>query len=93
DLFKNNFDVCVHLAAGINVQESIDNPEKCFADNITGTFNVLEECRKTNAKFVFMSSALVYDTMKNKPISELHPTRAASPYMASKIAGENLAIS
>src|SRR3989339_512674 len=61
-LFANNFDVCIHLAASINVQESIDEPEKCFNNNVVGTFNVLEECRRSGTKMLFMSSALVYQS-------------------------------
>src|SRR3989338_3466872 len=43
DLFTRRFDICIHLAASINVQESINNPQRCFDDNVLGTFNVLEE--------------------------------------------------
>jgi len=45
-LFKNHFDICYHLAAAINTQDSIDDPEPIFNNNVRGTFNVLEECRK-----------------------------------------------
>ena len=90
-LFKNNFDVCIHLAASIIVQDSIDNPRKTFNNDVIGTFNVLEEAKKTNTKFVFMSTCMVYDTAStNGAISELHPTKAASPYAGAKLAGENL---
>lgn len=90
-LFKNNFDICIHFAASINVQESIDNPEKCFNNNIIGTFDVLEECRKHNTKFVFASSALVYQ--QGDKITEEHLLNFSCLYAVSKIAGENLAIS
>ena len=36
-LFENHFEICIHLAAAINVQESINNPQRYFSDNITGT--------------------------------------------------------
>ena len=45
-LFKNNFDICIHLAASIIVQNSIDNPKKTFDNDVIGTFNVLEEAKK-----------------------------------------------
>ncbi|MBA4319837.1 MAG: NAD-dependent dehydratase, partial [Flavobacterium sp.] len=61
-LFEKKFDICVHLAAAIDVQDSIDNPEKNFNDNCLGVFNILEQCRKHNTKMVFASSALVYRT-------------------------------
>lgn len=90
-LFKNKFDVCIHLAASIIVQDSIDNPRKTFNNDVIGTFNVLEEAKKTNTKFVFMSTCMVYDTASaDGAISELHPTKAASPYAGAKLAGENL---
>lgn len=91
---ENNFDICVHFAAAIDVQESIDNPEKCFNDNCLGTFNVLEQCRRHNTKMVFASSALVYKTSEpGKKITEEYPLFASCPYVASKIFGENIVMS
>lgn len=94
-LFNNNgFEICYHLGASINVQDSIDDPETTFNNDVIGTFNVLEECRKTNTKIVFMSTCMVYDRAKDeKGITELYPTKPASPYAGSKIAGENMVLS
>ena len=90
-LFENNFDVCIHFAAAIDVQDSIDNPENNFSDNCIGTFNVLEQCRKHNTKIIFISSALVYKTAESgQKITEEHPLLASCPYTANKINGENL---
>jgi len=90
-LFKEKFDVCIHLAAAINVQESIDNPRKNFDNNVTGTFNVLEECRKHKTRIVFMSSALVYATAAaDQIINEEHPLNPSCPYAATKIFGEKM---
>ncbi|MFH1074380.1 MAG: NAD-dependent epimerase/dehydratase family protein [Candidatus Firestonebacteria bacterium] len=90
-LFKNKFELCFHLAASINVQESIDNPGKCFEDNVTGTFNVLEECRKHKTKIVFVSSALVYTSAKRgELIMEAKLLNPSCPYVASKIFGEEM---
>lgn len=90
-LFENKFDICIHLAASIIVQDSIDNPKKTFENDVIGTFNVLEEARKNNTKFVFMSTCMVYDSASTeKAISERHPTKAASPYAGAKLAGENM---
>jgi len=90
-LFKNNFDICIHLAASIVVQDSIDHPRKTFENDVVGTFNVLEEAKMTNTKFVFMSTCMVYDTASGGgAISETHPTKAASPYAGAKLAGENM---
>lgn len=91
ELFANKFDVCVHLAASIIVQDSINHPKETFENDVVGTFNVLEEARRYNTKVVFMSTCMVYDTASVKEsISELHPTKAASPYAGAKLAGENM---
>ena len=90
-LFRNNFDICIHLAASIVVQDSIDHPRKTFENDVVGTFNVLEEAKRSNTKFVFMSTCMVYDTVSaGGAISETHPTKAASPYAGAKLAGENM---
>ena len=90
-LFKNNFDICIHLAASIIVQDSIDHPRQTFENDVIGTFNVLEEAKKNNTKFVFMSTCMVYDTASTGgAISETHSTKAASPYAGAKLAGENM---
>jgi UDP-glucose 4-epimerase len=86
-------DLCIHLAAQINVQESLDYPARSFTNNVVGTFRVLEECRKNDAKLVLVGTCLVYDVAVSKAISEEHPIKPASPYAASKVAAENLAIS
>ncbi|WP_418791012.1 dTDP-glucose 4,6-dehydratase [Phosphitispora sp. TUW77] len=94
DVFTNKYDICYHLAASINVQDSIDDPETTFANDVTGTFNVLEECRKHNTKMVFMSTCMVYDrAMIDTGIDETWRTKPASPYAGSKIAGENMVLS
>jgi nucleoside-diphosphate-sugar epimerase len=93
-LFQNQFDICYHMGASINVQDSIDEPRQTFDNDVIGTFNVLEMCRRDRVKMVFMSTCMVYD-MATEPagISELHPTKPASPYAGSKIAGENMVLS
>lgn len=93
-VFKNNFGICVHLAAAINVQQSIGDPQECFSNNVEGTFNVLEECRAHGTKMVFVSSALVYETaQQGEVITENHPLNASCPYTVSKIFGEQLTLS
>ncbi|WP_088187761.1 GDP-mannose 4,6-dehydratase [Desulfosporosinus sp. FKA] len=93
-LFANEFNVCFHLAASINVQDSIDDPETTFKNDVIGTFNVLEQCRKYDVKMVFMSTCMVYDkAIGAEGISELSPIKPASPYAGSKIAGENMVLS
>lgn len=93
-LFREKFDICYHLGASINVQDSIDRPRGTFENDTVGTFNVLEQCKKNNTKMVFMSTCMVYDRANDEGgITEQHPVRPASPYAGSKIAGENMVLS
>ncbi len=89
-----NFELCVHCAAQINVQESLENPEKSFEVNIIGTYNILECARLFNTKIILIGTCMVYDVASvTEPISEEHPLKPASPYAGSKLAAEYLAYS
>lgn len=89
-----NFEICYHLGASINVQDSIDDPRTTFNNDAVGTFYVMEQCRKHNVKVVFMSTCMVYDRCTDETgITELHPTKPASPYAGAKIAAENMVLS
>ena len=93
-LFAGGFDLVYHLAASINVQDSIDDPGTTFANDVVGTFNLLEECRRHQSKMVFMSTCMVYErSLDERGIDEHHPVKPASPYAASKLAGEALTLS
>ncbi|GAE92682.1 UDP-glucose 4-epimerase [Gracilibacillus boraciitolerans JCM 21714] len=93
-LFENNFDICYHLAASINVQDSIEQPQTTFANDVIGTFHLLEECRKHRVKMVFMSTCMVYEKASELTgISEGYPVKPASPYAGSKLAAENMVLS
>ncbi|SFM06633.1 Nucleoside-diphosphate-sugar epimerase [Gracilibacillus orientalis] len=94
DLFKKQFDICYHLGASINVQDSIDYPETTFNNDVIGTFHVLEACRKHWVKMVFISTCMVYEKANNDSgISESNPVKPASPYAGSKLAAENMVLS
>lgn len=91
---EGNFEICYHLGASINVQDSIDDPRTTFNNDTLGTFNVLEQCRKHHVKVVFMSTCMVYDRCQDETgISEAHPIKPASPYAGAKIAAENMVLS
>lgn len=93
-LFESKFDICYHLGASINVQDSIDKPRATFENDTIGTFNILEACKRYNTKIVFMSTCMVYDKASNENgIDENHSIKPASPYAGSKIAGENMVLS
>ena len=95
DLFeKVQFDVCYHLAASINVQDSIDDPETTFLNDTVATFYLLEECREKHVKIIFMSTCMVYDRANDESgITEWSPIKPASPYAGAKIGAENLVLS
>ncbi|MDG0794588.1 GDP-mannose 4,6-dehydratase [Cohnella ginsengisoli] len=88
------FDICYHLGASINVQDSIDDPKTTFLNDTVGTFYLLERCKRSGTKVVFMSTCMVYDRCHDDSgIAESHPTKPASPYAGAKIAAENMVLS
>jgi len=82
-------DAVVHLAALIDVEDSVNNPIETHKVNVTGTLNVLEEAaRKGIRRFVFASSTAVCGEVESLPINEDHPLKPMSPYAASKASAE-----
>jgi len=90
--FSKDVDTCIHAAAAINIQESIENPQKHYDVNVNGSFNILEEARRRDSKVVLVGTCMVYD-LASKPINEKHDLKPKSPYAGSKLASENLAFS
>ena len=88
--WAQDVDAIAHLAASISVQDSIDDPQGTFENDVVGTFNVLEAARRVGARVLFMSTCMVYDRAGDEGIDEDHPTKPASPYAASKLSGEAL---
>ena len=90
DIFENHkIDTCVHLAALVNVEDSIKNPNKTMDVNVKGTINILEACSHNNIdNFVFASSAAVYGHPTIIPITEEHQLKPISPYGISKLLAE-----
>lgn len=83
-------DVVFHLAAQINVDKSISNPQETLDINVTGTLNVLEAVKKFDKKMVFASSSEIYGSSQEEYMNEKHQLDAQSPYAASKVAGDRL---
>jgi UDP-glucose 4-epimerase len=82
-------DAIVHLAALIDVPDSVADPALTHEVNVTGTLNVLQEATKSKVnKIVFASSTAVYGDTKTLPVKEETPLRSISPYAASKAASE-----
>jgi UDP-glucose 4-epimerase len=87
-------DAIAHLAASISVQDSIDDPEETFDNDVVGTFRLLDAARERGARFLLMSTCMVYDrATSDGGISETHPTKPASPYAAAKLSAEALSLS
>jgi len=80
-------DAVLHLAALVDVEESIRFPELYTEVNLVGTLNLVKASRRVDS-FVFSSSASVYGDPVRVPIPETHPLSPKSPYAASKAAAE-----
>ena len=86
--FAQSFDMCIHLAALVSVQKSIEDPVDSFGNNVFTTLKVLDICRKHNIKkLLFSSSAAVY-AEKNSPIVEDDPKNPVTPYALDKLTCE-----
>src|SRR3990167_1327500 len=92
-ILAKNCDVIVHLAAVINIDNSIEFPENVLDINTTGTLRALEVARRLDIPFVFASSSEVYGPTKATSMDEGHPLDAQSPYAASKVFGDRLCLS
>tara|TARA_Y100000816_G_C26083458_1_gene571393 strand:+ start:206 stop:1198 length:993 start_codon:yes stop_codon:yes gene_type:complete len=87
-------EIVFHLAALIGIPYSYESPNAYIKTNVEGTYNVLESCRKNLiTKTIITSTSEVYGSAKYIPIDEQHPLQPQSPYSATKIAADNLALS
>jgi len=92
DSMKNH-DVVIHLAAKIDVIDSINNPDNTFQTNVQGTQNVLDSCTSNNiSKIIITSSAAIYQNSDN-PVNETSAAKPLSPYGQSKLDMEKIIIS
>ncbi|ORA22513.1 GDP-mannose 4,6-dehydratase [Mycobacterium aquaticum] len=83
-------EVVFHLAAQISVKRSVDDPQLDSTVNVVGTVRLAEAARKARVRKVVHTSSggSIYGTPPTYPTSEEIPTNPASPYAASKVAGE-----
>ena len=86
---RRNFEVVMHFAASCNVSESVQDPAKYYANNVIGTFNLMEAMRVAGvARLVFSSTCSTYGDPVFLPIDEDHPQRPVNPYGMSKLMAE-----
>lgn len=87
-------DIVFHLAALIAIPYSYVAPSSYVDTNITGTLNILQACKENNVnRLLHTSTSEVYGTAQYVPIDEKHPIQPQSPYSASKIGADNMAMS
>lgn len=83
-----------HLAALIGIPYSYIAPDSYVEVNIQGTLNVLNAARDLRTEQVLVTSTSeVYGTARYTPIDEEHPLQGQSPYSATKIGADHLALS
>ena len=88
------YDSVYHLAALVAIPYSYHSPKSYIDTNITGTYNILKASQKNNiSKVIITSTSEVYGTAQSVPINENHSLNAQSPYAATKIAADQLALS
>ncbi len=87
-------DLIFHLAALIAIPFSYYAPNSYVDTNIKGTLNICQAARENNVeRLIHTSTSEVYGTAKYIPIDENHPTQPQSPYSASKISADAIAMS
>jgi UDP-glucose 4-epimerase len=85
--------VVFHLAASVGNKRSIDHPIDDAETNVIGTLRVLEAARGAGVrKIVVSSSAGIFGELKTLPIREEHPLEPDTPYGATKLCEEKLAL-
>ena len=86
--------IVLHLAALIGIPYSYISPLAYIKTNVEGTYNVLQSSKELQIfQTVITSTSEVYGSAIYSPINEDHPLQPQSPYSASKIGADNLALS
>jgi dTDP-glucose 4,6-dehydratase len=87
-------EIVFHLAAFVGIPYSYANPHDSVLNNVLSTLNVLGVARETGLeKLIQTSTSEVYGSARQIPIPETHPLQPQSPYSASKIATDHIALS
>jgi NAD dependent epimerase/dehydratase len=87
-------DAVLHLAALIGIPYSYHSPETYVDTNVKGTLNIVQAARDLGiSRIIHTSTSEVYGTAQFVPITEDHPLQGQSPYSASKIGADQIAMS
>jgi NAD dependent epimerase/dehydratase len=87
-------DTVLHLAALIGIPYSYHSPDAYVDTNVRGTLNVVQAARDLEVeRIVHTSTSEVYGTARFVPINEEHPLQGQSPYSATKIGADQIALS
>lgn len=96
ELLKKTFathkiEAVIHMAAYSLVGESVSNPEKYYANNVSAGINLLNAMHEADiCKLVFSSTAAVYGDPENQPIVETEILKPTNPYGETKLAFEKI---
>ena len=95
DQITKNIDIIFNLASLISIPYSYKAPLSYIKTNIEGTVNLCNSALKNKKikKFLHISTSEVYGSALSVPITETHPLQPQSPYSASKISSEMMALS
>jgi NAD dependent epimerase/dehydratase len=89
-----DIDIIFHLAALIAIPYSYIAPDNYIDTNVKGTLNICQAAKENgNIRVIHTSTSEVYGTAKYVPIDEKHPKQSQSPYSASKIGADAIAMS
>jgi UDP-glucose 4-epimerase len=90
-VLDSTYEAVLHFAAYSQVGESVAKPEKYWANNVVGTYLLLDAMREAGVRrLVFSSTAAVYGEPETVPIPETAPTAPTSPYGATKLAVDHM---
>ena len=93
-VITKDIDIIFHLAALIAIPFSYSAPDSYLETNIRGTLNICQAAKENGiSRLIHTSTSEVYGTAKYIPIDENHPLQPQSPYSATKIAADAMAMS
>ena len=94
DELTRDIDIVFHLAALIPIPYSYRAPDSYVDTNVKGTLHLCQAARRNGVKrFIQTSTSEVYGTAQYVPIDEKHPLQPQSPYSATKIGSDCIALS